>query len=98
MSPYSTGNGENTVKFLPEIKKRHPEQRLLLIWDGASYQRGEEMKKLLARENEEKRPEEWSITCQLFAPYARQKIQLKEFGCKSKTLFGVFITSVQTSP
>ncbi len=28
------------------------------------------MKKLLAIENEEKRPEEWSITCQLFAPYA----------------------------
>jgi transposase len=70
VSPYSTGNGENTVKFLPEIKKRHPEQRLLLIWDGASYQRGEEMKKLLARENEEKRQKEWSITCQLFAPYA----------------------------
>ena len=70
VSPYPTGNGENTVKFLQKIKKRHPEQRLLLIWDGASYHRGEEMKKLLAIENEEKRPEEWSITCQLFAPYA----------------------------
>ena len=70
VSPYSTGNGENTVKFLQKIKKRHPDQRLLLIWDGASYHRGEEMKKLLAIENEEKRPEEWSITCQLFAPYA----------------------------
>jgi hypothetical protein len=92
VSPYSTGNGENTVKFLQKIKKRHPEQRLLLIWDGASYHRGEEMKKLLAIENEEKRPEEWSITCQLLAPYA------PEFGCKSRTLFGVFTTSVQTSP
>jgi hypothetical protein len=54
VAPYSAGNGENTVKFIQEIKIYHPEQTLLLIWDGASYHRGEEVKNLLAIENEGK--------------------------------------------
>lgn len=67
---YPAGNGENTVKFVREIKAKHPGAKILLLWDGASYHRGEEMKQFLAQENEEKEPKNWSIICCLFAPYA----------------------------
>ena len=67
---YSSGNGENTVKFLKELKALHPDQKILLFWDGASYHRGDEMKQFLADVNQEKDPEDWLIICHLFAPYA----------------------------
>lgn len=84
--PYQAGNGENTIKFLSEIKARHPQKKLLLIWDGATYHRGEEMQQFLAQENQGKPPEDWSITCCLFAPYAPEEnpveaiwLQVKNF-------------------
>ncbi len=46
--PYNSGNGENTVAFVNELKKRHPQEKLMLIWDGASYHRGEKMRELLS--------------------------------------------------
>jgi putative transposase len=70
VSPYSAGNGQNTVKFLEEIKARYPQKKLLLIWDSASYHIGEEMKEFLARENQGKPPENWAITCMKFGYYA----------------------------
>jgi hypothetical protein len=38
------------------------------------------MQKFLAKQNEGLAPSEWKITCELFAPYAPEKIQLKQFG------------------
>ena len=70
VSPYSAGNGENTVNFISVLKRQNPGKKLLLIWDGASYHRGEIMQQLLIRENTGKSREDWSITCHLFAPYA----------------------------
>jgi len=88
--PYSAGNGENTVKFVQEIKTLHPEQKLLLIWDGASYHRGEEVKKLLAAENEGKEKENWSIICQLFAPYAPEENPVEEIWLQVKNFIRRF--------
>ena len=70
VSPYSAGNGENTVKFIELLKQKNPGKKLLLIWDGASYHRGESMQRFLSLENGEKEPKNWPITCHLFAPYA----------------------------
>jgi hypothetical protein len=42
---YKLGNGENTIKFIKELQKINVPAKLLLIWDGASYHRREEMKK-----------------------------------------------------
>lgn len=88
--PYSAGNGENTVKFLQELKSHHPEQKLLLIWDGATYHRGEELKKLLARENSGKPPEDWSIICHLFAPYAPEENPVEEIWLQVKNFIRRF--------
>ena len=38
-----------------------------------SYQVGEVMRKFLAEVNRGLEPEEWKITCHLFAPYAREE-------------------------
>ena len=84
--PYEAGNGKNTVQFLCELQARHPRKKLLLIWDGATYHRGEEMQQFLAQENQGKLPQDWSITCFLFAPYAPEEnpveaiwLQVKNF-------------------
>lgn len=90
VTPYSAGNGENTVKFLQEIKSYHPEQKLLLIWDGASYHRGEEVKKLLATENEGKAKKDWSIICHLFAPYAPEENPVEEIWLQVKNFIRRF--------
>ena len=86
VSPYETGDGENTVKFISEIQACHPQKKLLLIWDGATYHRGEAMKKFLAQENQGKEEKDWLITCCLFAPYGPKEnpveaiwLQVKNF-------------------
>jgi transposase len=86
VAPYSAGNGVNTVQFVTQLKQLHPEQKILLIWDGVPYHKGEEMKRLLAQENAGKSPEDWSITCWLMPPYAPEEnpveaiwLQVKNF-------------------
>jgi len=44
---YDSGNAKNTVSFLEKLRKLNAGSRLLIIWDGASYHRYKEMKKLL---------------------------------------------------
>ena len=88
--PYAAGNGENTVKFLKKLKEIHgrenPGQRIMLIWDGASYHRGKEMKSFLSLENDEKERKDWSIICERFPTYAPEEnpvegiwLQVKNF-------------------
>lgn len=86
VAPYDRGNGLNTVQFVEHLKKLHPEKKLLLIWDGASYHRGKEMKQLLSSENQGKSSEDWSITCCLLPAYAPEEnpveaiwLQVKNF-------------------
>ena len=89
-SPYKAGNGENTVKFLSKIQALHSqensEQKILLIWDGASYHRGEEMKIFLALQNDGKERKNWSIICERLPTYAPEEnpvegiwLQVKNF-------------------
>ena len=68
---YKQGNGDCTVDFLKKLIKINSDKRLIIFWDGASYHRGELMQKFLAEVNQGLAPEEWQITCHLFAPYAQ---------------------------
>ncbi len=47
MKPYKAGNKLNTGKFVEELKQMNRHQKMLLIWDGASYPRDEKMHQLL---------------------------------------------------
>ena len=88
--PYKTGNGELTVKFVKNLQAKNPEVKILLIWDGASYHRGEEMKNFLDEQNQGLSPEEWKITCCRFAPYAPQENPVEAILLQLKTLLRRF--------
>lgn len=88
--PYPQGNGKNTVNFITQLQQRNPEAKILLIWDGASYHRGEEMKKFLTQQNQEMTPEEWRVTCCRFAPYAPQENPVEAIWLQLKNLLRRF--------
>lgn len=88
--PYQAGNGKWTVEFVENLQKRNLGARTLLIWDGASYHRGEEMKKFLTEQNQELPEEEWKVTCVRFAPYAPQENPVEAIWLQLKTLLRRF--------
>ena len=67
---YSQANTLSTIKFVQELQSQHPEAKIVLIWDGASYHRWQELRNFLAQAN---RGEEWNIDCLRFAPYAPEE-------------------------
>lgn len=54
-----------TVEFLRRLESCYPSKRVLLIWDGAPWHRGE-VKKYLKRETEKK----WHLEIMYFPPYS----------------------------
>jgi len=83
--PESTANGELTVEFVQKLITKHPNSRIFLIWDGASYHRGQAMKDFLAQQNQGGSPENWKITCIRFAPYAPQENPVEAIWLQLKT-------------
>ena len=88
--PYEQGNGENTVKFVKKLQAKNPKAKILLIWDGASYHRGQAMRDFLTEQNEGIPPENWKITCVRFAPYAPQENPVEAIWLQLKTLLRRF--------
>lgn len=73
LEAYQAGNGKWTVEFIKKLLSRNKLAKLLVIWDGASYHRGQEMQEFLAQQNQGLSSPEWRITCELFAPYAQSR-------------------------
>ena len=44
LMPHDGGNSENTVTFIRHLQNLNPDKKLILIWDGASYHRSEEVR------------------------------------------------------
>jgi transposase len=84
MHEYATGNGENAVAFMKYLQQRYPQQRVALIWDGASYHRSDEVKKFLAIVNDGHEASEWQFTCILFAPNAPQQDPVEDVWLQGK--------------
>jgi transposase len=84
MHEYATGNGENAVAFMKYLQQRYPQQRVALIWDGASYHRSDEVKKFLATVNDGHEASEWQFTCILFAPNAPQQDPVEDVWLQGK--------------
>ncbi|MFN5727098.1 MAG: IS630 family transposase, partial [Pseudanabaena sp.] len=53
---YATGNSENTVDFLKYLQSLRPNQKISVIWDGASYHKYKAMPKYLESINAGKPP------------------------------------------
>ncbi len=81
----SVGDGASTVAYLRWCQTLYPDKKLLLLWDGASSHRGQEMQPFLAQENAGLAEAEWKVTCLLFAPNAPEQNPIEDLWVKGKT-------------
>jgi len=82
--PLATGNGKNTVEYVKYLQKILNNKKIMIIWDGASYHRFAEMREYLQEVNNNLPPEEWVITCELFAPNAPEQNPVEDIWLKGK--------------
>ena len=68
IQPYEKGNSDSTVAFMQYLVNMYPNSQIVLLWDGASYHRSQEVKDYLATINDGKSESDWKITCMRFAP------------------------------
>ena len=71
-----------TFKYL---QNQYAGKRIALIWDGASYHKSDEVKAFLAAENLHCEPEQWQVTCILFAPNALEQNPVEDIWLQGKT-------------
>ena len=81
---YPSGNGDSTVKFVKNLQNKYPNQKIVLIWDGASYHRFGEFREYLGQVNQNKLPDHLEITCILFAPNAPQQNPVEDVWLQGK--------------
>ncbi|MDS3862426.1 transposase, partial [Thermosynechococcaceae cyanobacterium BACA0444] len=86
VKPYSSGNSQNTIRFIKGIKAIHPNQKIIVIWDGAAYHNSDDFRKYLHQVNGNKPEQEWPIYCIKLAPYVPEQnpieavwLQVKNF-------------------
>lgn len=84
------GDSENTISFLEYLRSQRPEAKLLIIWDGASYHRSQQIKDYLDSLNASLEKEEWLITCERFAPNAPQQNPVEDIWLQAKKLIREF--------
>ncbi len=81
---YSAGNGESTVEFIKYLQSQRPGQRIVLIWDGASYHKSDDVKEFLASVNDQNEPENRAIHCILFAPNSPEQNPVEDVWLQAK--------------
>jgi transposase len=84
LDAYDAGNGGNTVAYLQACQRRYPNKKLLWLWDGASYHRGEAVKAFLTHENAGLQEADWKVTCLRFAPNAPDQNPVEDVWLKGK--------------
>lgn len=73
MKAFEAGNGHNTVAYLQWLRQLYPGQKLLLLWDGATYHRDSQLQAFLAQVNQGLAEEDWLVTICRFAPNAPEQ-------------------------
>ena len=82
--PFPKGNSDFTIEFVKYLLSQCPEQRILLIWDGASYHKGHRMREFLAEINKDLPPDKWKVTYIILAPHAPEQNPMEDVWLKSK--------------
>lgn len=95
---YSAGNGANTVEFVKHLQARYPNQKLALIWDGASYHRSADFKQLLELNNNGLEASEWKVTCIRFAPNAPEQNPVEDVWLQGKNFLRKFWQCCRSFP
>jgi putative transposase len=81
---YSAGNGESTVNFMKDLQLQFPGQRIVLIWDGASYHKSSQVKEFLASVNDGQDSSQWQFTCIVFAPNCPEQNPVEDVWLQAK--------------
>jgi len=87
---YPCGNSSNTIKFINNLQAQRPGKKIALIWDGAGYHKSDEIKEFLASVNDNHLPEQWQITCILFAPNAPEQNPVEDVWLQAKNFLRKF--------
>lgn len=82
---YPKGNSDHTIEFLQYLQAQSPGQRLVVIWDGASYHRSEQMQQYLEQVNVGKVESDWQLYCLRFAPNAPEQNPVEDIWLQAKT-------------
>ena len=61
-------------------------RKIIIFGDGASDHKGEKMGEFLAELNQDLAPEDWKITCHLFAPYVPEENPIEAIWLSLKNL------------
>jgi transposase len=82
---HAKGNTTGTIEYLKFLQTQWPEQRLLILWDGASYHRSKELQAFLSQVNDGLNSEDWNIHCVRFAPNDPSQNPIEDAWLQAKT-------------
>jgi transposase len=85
LNSYPQGNGTYTVSFLKDLLEQRPDSKMLVIWDGGSYHKSQEMQDYLTSVNAGLDETDWRISCVLLAPHAPEQNPVEDIWRKGKT-------------
>jgi transposase len=84
LKSFSGGNGENTVSYLRWLRQVYEGKRLLVLWDGATYHRDQNVKEFLAEVNFGLEENDWLVTLMPFAPNAADQNPVEDIWLAGK--------------
>lgn len=82
---HEKGNTTETIAYLKFLQAQFPGQRLLILWDGASYHRSLDLRAFLTQINAGLAPHEWQIHCVRFAPNEPSQNPIEDAWLQAKT-------------
>jgi len=81
---YDKGDGVSTVDFLKRVRDFFKDKQIWMIWDGASYHKGKEVKNYLAEINQGLEEKDWKITLMDFEKNAPEQNPVEDIWLKAK--------------
>jgi len=78
LKAFPAGNSQHTQAYLEWLMDLYPGQKLLVLWDGASYHRDASLREFLTQVNADLAPEQWRVTLVSFAPNAPEQNPVEE--------------------
>jgi transposase len=81
----ASGNTSCTIAYPKFLQQQFPKQRLLVLWDGASYHRAQEIQAFLAEVNQGLAESQWKIHCVRFAPNDPTQNPIEDVWLQAKT-------------
>ncbi len=84
LKPFSAGNSAHTIAYLRWLMEIYPGKKLLLLWDGATYQRDHKVQEFLADVNQGLAEQDWVVTLLAFAPNAPEQNPVEDIWLAGK--------------